>query len=131
HLLSTDLQEMGKEFAAQAAVLAGRTMLGRKAQAVPIECVVRGYLGGSGWKEYRQGGAVCGIRLPAGLREADALPQPIFTPATKEESGHDINIPWERMVEITGRDVAQTLRQKSLDIYHRAADFARSKGIVI
>jgi phosphoribosylaminoimidazole-succinocarboxamide synthase len=106
-------------------------MLVRKAQVVPIECVVRGYLAGSGWKEYRQSGTVCGVKLPAGLQEAQELDEPIFTPATKEESGHDINISFERMVEITGRPVAEILRQRSLDIYRRARHYARGRGILI
>ena len=131
HLLSMELTDMGAAFAAQRDVLAGRSMLVRKTQVVPVECVVRGYLAGSGWKEYRQQGTVCGLRLPSGLRESQELPEPIFTPATKEETGHDINISFERMVEITGRDTADELRRKSLDIYLRARDYARSMGIPI
>ena len=99
HLLSTDLNAMGPEFAARADELEGRTMLVRKARVVPIECVVRGYLAGSGWKEYRAGGTVCGIALPPGLRQSEQLPEPIFTPATKEEVGHDENISFERMAD--------------------------------
>src|SRR5207237_7939986 len=99
--------------------LEGRSMLVRKAEVVPMECVVRGYLAGSGWKEYRQSGKVCGITLPAGLRESEQLPEPIFTPATKEESGHDINISWEQMIEITGAAVAEELSRRSVHIYRR------------
>jgi phosphoribosylaminoimidazole-succinocarboxamide synthase len=106
-------------------------MLVRKTSVVPIECVVRGYLSGSGWKEYRQQGTVCGIRLPAGLRESQQLEEPIFTPATKEETGHDINISFERMVEIVGADVAEELRRRSLDVYRRGAEHARQRGIII
>jgi phosphoribosylaminoimidazole-succinocarboxamide synthase len=131
HLISMDLRKMGDAFAVQDCVLAGRTMLVRKTNVVPVECVVRGYLSGSGWKEYRQGQAVCGIPLPPDLKESQHLPEPIFTPATKEENGHDINISFEQMIEITGRDGADTLRQKSLDVYHRAAEFARRRGIII
>src|SRR5262249_9783022 len=131
HLLGTDLAQMGPAFAQQADVLSGRTMLVRKADVVPIECVVRGYLAGSGWKEYRQSQAVCGIKLPAGLQEAQELPDPIYTPATKEESGHDINISFDKMVQIAGKQVADVLRQRSLDIYRRARDFAKKKGILI
>ncbi|MBY0526410.1 MAG: phosphoribosylaminoimidazolesuccinocarboxamide synthase [Gemmataceae bacterium] len=131
HLLETDPYRMGDAFAAHADVLAGRTMLVRKTDVVPIECVVRGYLAGSGWKEYRKGQAVCGVPLPPGLQESEKLPEPIFTPATKEESGHDINIPFERMVQIAGMVTAETLRQRSQDIYARAADYARSRGILI
>jgi phosphoribosylaminoimidazole-succinocarboxamide synthase len=131
HLLSTNVATMGSAFAAQADVLSGRTMLVRKTEVVPIECVVRGYLAGSGWKEYRQSQSVCGVPLPPGLQESQQLPEPIFTPATKEESGHDINISFERMVEITGLDVARTLQQRSLGIYKGAAEFARNRGILI
>jgi phosphoribosylaminoimidazole-succinocarboxamide synthase len=106
-------------------------MLVRKTEVVPIECVVRGYLVGSGWKEYRQGGAVCGIPLPVGLREAEQLPEPIFTPATKEESGHDINISFERMAELVGLETAEVLRRDSIAVYRQAADYARQRGILI
>ncbi len=131
HLLSMDLQQMGPAFAAQSAELAGRSMLVRKTEVVPIECVVRGYLVGSGWKEYKQSKSVCGIPLPTGLTEAQQLPEPIFTPATKEESGHDINISFDRMASITGKELAETLRQRSIDIYRRAAEYARGRGIII
>jgi phosphoribosylaminoimidazole-succinocarboxamide synthase len=131
HLLSADVRQMPASFAAHAPMLDGRSMLVRKALVVPIECVVRGYLAGSGWKEYRQSGKVCGIPLPARLRESEPLAEPIFTPATKEESGHDINISWEQMVKITGTTVADQLRRRSLDLYRRAADYARGRGILI
>ena len=131
HFLSTDLAAMGPAFAARAGDLAGRTMLVRKADVVPIECVVRGYLAGSGWKEYRAGGTVCGLPLPAGLKESQQLPEPIFTPATKEESGHDQNISFEEMARITGRELADDLRRRSLDVYGRAADYARGQGLII
>jgi phosphoribosylaminoimidazole-succinocarboxamide synthase len=131
HLLSMDVREMPEVFEQHADVLAGRTMLVKKAEVVPIECVVRGYLAGSGWKEYRRDRTVCGIPLPAGLQESQQLPEPIFTPATKEESGHDINIAFERMAEITGRPTAETLRRRSIDAYRRAADHARGRGIII
>jgi len=131
HLLSMELADMGPAFVQQAETLAGRCMLVRKTEVVPIECVVRGYLVGSGWKEYRKGQTVCGLQLPAGLREADQLPEPIFTPATKAESGHDINISFERMSELVGRDLAETLRQRSLEVYRRGAAFAHGRGIII
>src|SRR5262249_12289491 len=131
HLLSVDVAVMGPAFAAQADVLQGRSMLVRKTRVVPIECVVRGYLAGSGWKEYRKEGTVCGIPLPPGLRESQQLPDPIFTPATKEQTGHDINISFEGMVEITGQPVAKELRERSVDIYRRAAEYARGRGIII
>jgi phosphoribosylaminoimidazole-succinocarboxamide synthase len=131
HLLSMNLPDIGPAFAERAGELQGRTMLVRKTLVTPIECVVRGYLVGSGWKEYRQTRSVCGIPLPEGLREADALPEPIFTPATKEESGHDINISFLKMVEIVGRELSDTLRQRSLEVYRRGADYARGRGIII
>ncbi len=98
---------------------------------VKIECVVRGYLAGSGWKEYQHNQSVCGISLPAGLQESDPLPEPIFTPATKEDEGHDENITFDRMVEIVGAEVAEELRRRSISIYQRGAEYARSRGIII
>jgi len=130
HLLTTDLKEMGPEFARRAEVLDGRTMLVKKAEVVPIECVARGYLAGSGWKEYRKDQKVCGIPLPAGLQESQQLPEPIFTPATKEESGHDINISFEEMARRVGRELAETLRDRTLQLYRKAAEHARGKGII-
>jgi phosphoribosylaminoimidazole-succinocarboxamide synthase len=131
HFLSTDLKAMGPAFASQAEVLAGRTMLVRKTEVVLVECVVRGYLAGSGWKEYQAGGTVCGIPLPPGLKQSQQLATPIFTPATKEESGHDLNISQEQMANITGSAIADELRQRSIDIYRRAAEYARARGIII
>ncbi|MFI4873818.1 MAG: phosphoribosylaminoimidazolesuccinocarboxamide synthase [Blastopirellula sp. JB062] len=131
HMISTDVAEAGLPAGADLAELDGRSMLVRKTEVVPIECVVRGYLAGSGWKEYGKSGTVCGIPLPAGLEQSAQLETPIFTPATKEESGHDINISYERMCEIIGEELASTLREKSLDIYSRGAKFAREKGIII
>jgi phosphoribosylaminoimidazole-succinocarboxamide synthase len=130
HLISTYLDLMGQQFAG-AEALRGRTMLVRKAAVVPIECVVRGYLAGSGWKEYRQHGAVCGIRLPEGLRECEELPEPIFTPATKAESGHDENVSFDAMVQQVGADLANELRRRSIDIYRRAGAYARERGIIL
>ncbi len=130
HFLSTDLKEMGPAFADQHEQLAGRTMLVRKTQVVPIECVVRGYLAGSGWKEYRQSGTVCRQKLPARLREGERLPEPIFTPATKAESGHDENIPFEQMAAEVG-DLAHELKRRSIDIYVRAAEYAGGRGILL
>src|SRR5262249_45074628 len=131
HMLSVDVGDFGLPAGIDPEPFRGRSMLAHKAQVVPIECVVRGYLSGSGWKEYRQSGSVCGIKLPAGLRESDQLPEPIFTPATKEESGHDINISFEKMVDIVGSDLAEELRTRSLRIYKRGADYARQRGIII
>ncbi|HEV3238753.1 MAG TPA: phosphoribosylaminoimidazolesuccinocarboxamide synthase, partial [Gemmataceae bacterium] len=131
HLLTTDLQTMGPAFQARADVLEGRTMLVRKAEVVPIECVVRGYLAGSGWKEYQESGAICGIQLPAGLQKSQQLPEPIFTPATKAESGHDENISFERMAEVTGLETARKLKLRSLDVYRRANDLAKTRGLIL
>jgi phosphoribosylaminoimidazole-succinocarboxamide synthase len=131
HLITADAAQFGLPASVDPEPLAGRSMLVRKTEVVPIECVVRGYLSGSGWKEYRQTGEVCGVRLPAGLVESDRLPEPIFTPATKEESGHDINISFARMKESVGDDVADELRRRSLAIYDRGAELARSRGIII
>src|SRR5439155_8114764 len=131
HLLSTDVKEMGEPFAANAEVLAGRTMLVRKTKVVPFECVVRGYLAGSGWKDYRKTGAVCGVWLPAGLREAERLPEPIFTPATKAEAGHDENVSFDAMASAVGGELAAALRQKSLAIYGLASAHAAARGIIL
>jgi phosphoribosylaminoimidazole-succinocarboxamide synthase len=131
HLLTLDLGEVVLPDEAARPSLVGRSMIVRKCQVVPIECVVRGYLDGSGWKEYQQNGQVCGIPLPAGLKQCSQLDRPIFTPATKEETGHDINISFERMVEIVGVELAEELRRRSIDIYQRGAEYARSKGILI
>ena len=131
HLLSMNVDELPLPEGVDRSALAGRSMVVRKTDVVPIECVARGYLSGSGWKEYRESGSVCGIRLPEGLKESDRLPEPIFTPATKAESGHDINISIEEMGRLVGRDLAEQLRELTLDIYSRAADFARGKGIII
>jgi phosphoribosylaminoimidazole-succinocarboxamide synthase len=131
HFLSLDLADMGPAFAERSDELAGRSMLVRKTQVVPIECVVRGYLAGSGWKEYRKSRTVCGLSLPDGLQESQQLPEAIFTPATKEETGHDENISFERMVTIAGREVAEELRRRSVDVYRRAADYARGRGLII
>jgi phosphoribosylaminoimidazole-succinocarboxamide synthase len=131
HLITTDVACMDLPPGVDRGPLAGRTSLVRKTRVVPIECVVRGYLAGSGWKEYRASGTVCGIKLPAGLKESDRLPEPIFTPATKEESGHDENISFERMVELVGLPVADELRRRSLAIFSRGSDYARQRGIII
>jgi phosphoribosylaminoimidazole-succinocarboxamide synthase len=111
--------------------LARRTMIVKKAKPLAIECVVRGYLAGSGWKEYRERQTVCGIKLPPGLKESSELPEPIFTPATKAESGHDENIPFEEAARITGADIAEQVRKASLRIYNFARDYARRRGIII
>jgi phosphoribosylaminoimidazole-succinocarboxamide synthase len=131
HMLTTDLAEVDLPADTDLGMLEGRSMLVRKANVVPIECVVRGYLDGSGWREYQQTGEVCGIQLPTGLQQGAQLEQPIFTPATKEETGHDINISFERMVEIVGKETSEELRQRSLDLYASGSQYAREKGIII
>jgi phosphoribosylaminoimidazole-succinocarboxamide synthase len=124
HLLSADVSALPAAFQ-------GRSMWVRRAEMFPVECVARGYLAGSGWKEYRQTGAICGIPLPKGLRESDALREPIFTPATKAQSGHDENIPFERAAEMLGAETAARLRDLTLKIYRAAEEYAFSKGIII
>ena len=131
HLLSTDVQSLDLPAAVDRAALEGRSMIVRKTSVVPIECVVRGYLAGSGWKEYRQNGTVCGIRLPSGLGESSRLPEPIFSPATMAESGHDEIISFERMVVLVGRETSEELRRRSLDVYARGSEHAASKGIIV
>ena len=131
HLLDTNVGTLPEPFAQQADVLDGRTMVVRKAEVVPIECVVRGYLAGSGWKEYRARGTVCGLPIKTGLVECQELPEPIFTPATKAESGHDENISFADMVKVTGPELAEDLRRRSIDVYQRAAEYARARGIIL
>ena len=130
HLISADLTAMPPAFASRPE-LTGRSCLVKKADVVPIECVVRGYLAGSGWKEYRQSRAVCGVALPEGLRQAEQLPEPIFTPATKEETGHDVNVSFATMADLVGKATADELRERSLDAYTRACAHAATCGILL
>jgi phosphoribosylaminoimidazole-succinocarboxamide synthase len=131
HLITADIERFPAELQKYADQLSGRSMIVQRAQMFPVECVVRGYISGSAWKEYKASGQVCGIELPAGLRESEALPEPIFTPATKEASGHDENIPFSRMCEILGMETASHLRDLTLRIYKKAAAYARQRGIII
>ena len=131
HLISTDVQAFPEPARRHAEQLRGRTMLVRKTDPVPIECVARGYLSGSGWKEYQQTGRVCEIELPSGLRESDRLPEPIFTPATKAESGHDVNISEAEAGRLVGADLISRLKKLTLEIYSRGVAHAESKGIII
>ena len=132
HLITADVSQMGRGLEKHRAILSGRSMLVKKAKVFPVECVVRGYLMGSGWKEYLEKGSVCGITLPRGLKNGSRLEQPIFTPATKAEIGqHDQNISFEQACEIIGADNAAQLRDCSIGIYKRASEHALSKGIVI
>jgi len=129
HLIAT--RNFTGELAPYAAALEGRAMLCRRTEPVPIECVVRGYISGSGWKDYQKSGAICGISLPQGLRESDKLPEPIFTPSTKAVTGHDENISFEQTVEVVGQPLAEKLRDTSLAIYKQARDYAAERGIII
>jgi phosphoribosylaminoimidazole-succinocarboxamide synthase len=131
HMIDTDLARMPAEVQKHRERLAGRTMLVHKAEPFPVECVVRGYLLGSGWKDYQATGAVCGNRLPAGMRLAEKLPEAIFTPATKEKSGHDVNIGFDEAAALVGRDIASKLRDTSLKIYRKAHDYAAARGIIL
>ncbi|MFZ2491002.1 MAG: phosphoribosylaminoimidazolesuccinocarboxamide synthase [Thermoanaerobaculia bacterium] len=130
HLLETDFERFPAEVRSHPE-LRGRSVIVKKCEVVPVECVARGYLVGSGLKEYRETGEVCGIRLPAGLTTASRLPEPIFTPATKEDTGHDINISFERMAELVGSELAAKLRDLTLAIYGEAAGYALTRGIII
>jgi len=132
HLISTDIKDFPAECVKYASILEGRSMLVKKARPLPAECIVRGYLAGSGWKEYRETGAVCGISLPVGLVESSRLDDPIFTPSTKAELGdHDENITFERMVELCGAAVAEKARRATLEIYGKAREIAAARGIII
>lgn len=132
HLITANVDEFPEPLPRYRDQLARRSMLVRKARMVEVECVARGYISGSGWKDYLRTSEICGIPLPAGLRESDPLPNPIFTPATKEIVGkHDENVDFKRVVNLVGPSLAETLRSKTLEIYSRAADFARSKGLIL
>jgi phosphoribosylaminoimidazole-succinocarboxamide synthase len=131
HLVTAEVSRYPARLHKYADQLEGRSMLVRKAERVDIECVVRGYLAGSGWRDYRKTGAVCGHELPDGLRESDRLPEPIFTPATKAETGHDINITREQTAEIVGKDVTDELERLSIAVYNRGRAYAESRGIIV
>lgn len=131
HLIATDTALFPEQLQKYASILKGRSMLVRRVETVPVECVVRGYLAGSGWKEYQEKGSICGIKLPSGIKEAERLPRPIFTPASKAISGHDVNISEEEVVELVGPGVAREVKKKSLEIYKAANEYAESRGLVI
>lgn len=131
HLITTSIDEIDKIIKEDRKLLRGRSMLVKKVDVVPVECIVRGYLAGSGWKEYKEQGTICKIKLPDNLKESDKLPEPIFTPSTKATSGHDKNISFEEAVKITGRKLAEEIRQKSIAIYKKASEYALTKGIII
>ena len=131
HLIASKINDFPEHIKQYRSVIEGRSMLVKKAKPLPVECIVRGYLSGSGWKEYREKGSVCGISLPQGLLEGSELPEPIFTPSTKAETGHDENITFEEMKKIIGAQLAEEVRIKSISIYKKANDLARKKGIII
>jgi phosphoribosylaminoimidazole-succinocarboxamide synthase len=131
HLLTADVEKYPQDLSRFRELLEGRSMLVKKARMIPVECVARGYLAGSGWKEYQAEGTVCGIRLPAGLRDGDRLPEPIFTPASKAQSGHDENVSFDFVAGQVGLDLANRLRDLTLAIYSKAAAYARERGIIL
>jgi len=131
HVVATEVRNFPEELHKYADVLEGRSMLVKKAQQLPVECVVRGYLSGSGWKEYKNGMTVCGIKLPEGLIESSRLDEPIFTPSTKTAVGHDINIAFQEMIKLVGQNLAEELRDVSIRIYSKAREIAEKKGIII
>src|SRR5438552_6390472 len=131
HFVTADVEQFPNELEAFREQLVGRSMIVRKTRPLPVECVVRGYLAGSGWKEYQQSQSVCGIELPAGLKQASQLPEPIFTPATKAEEGHDENIDMKRCTQILGEELANRVKALSLEIYSRGRDHAAQRGIIV
>ncbi|TVL98720.1 MAG: phosphoribosylaminoimidazolesuccinocarboxamide synthase [Candidatus Brocadia sp. WS118] len=132
HLITTHLEDMNNPLVSQHKdILTGRSMLVKKVKVVPIECVVRGYLAGSGWKEYQKTQSICGIKLPSGLKESDKLPEPIFTPSTKATVGHDVNITFSEAIHMVGKKLAEELREKSMKVYLKACDYAIDRGIII
>jgi len=131
HVFTADIRQFPPALEAYSDILQGRSMLVKKAQMIDVECVARGYLAGSGWKEYRERGTVCGIPLPSGLRDGDRLPEPIFTPATKAKSGHDENVPFAHVANQIGGGLAARLRDLTLEIYSRASSYAAERGIIL
>ncbi|HHT9129991.1 MAG TPA: phosphoribosylaminoimidazolesuccinocarboxamide synthase [Candidatus Brocadiaceae bacterium] len=132
HLITTQIEKMGNAVIAQHKdILQGRSMLVKKVEVIPVECVIRGYLAGSGWKEYQKTQSICGIKLPAGLKESEKLPEPIFTPSTKATTGHDENISFSKVVDLVGKKLADELKEKSMQVYLKASNYARDSGIII
>ncbi len=131
HLVTSDVTAADGRLKEYAAILAGRSMLVKKARVLPVECIVRGYLSGSGWRSYKKTGAVCGIKLPDKLVESDKLPEPLFTPTTKAEEGHDEDISFAETVNRIGREAAETIRDRSIEVYTKASEYARTRGIII
>lgn len=131
HFVTTEIAEMSKELAPYADVLSGRSMMVRKAHPLPVECVVRGYLAGWAWKEYQATGSLLEVEVPKGLRESEKLPEPVFTPATKATSGHDLNIPLSQMTKMVGEDISKEIIEKSISLFKEASDYALKRGIII
>ena len=131
HFVTVNVEEFPEELQKYKEILRGRSMLVKKAKPYPVECVVRGYLSGSGWKEYKETQSICGVNLPKGLKESDRLPEPIFTPSTKEDAGHDINVTQEYVEKMIGKDITSKLRDISKALYGEASKYAESKGIII
>lgn len=131
HLISTEIVDFPDKLKEHGEILKSRSMLTRKAKVFPVECIVRGYISGSAWRSYQKDGTVCGIKLPKGLKESDKFDEPLFTPSTKAESGHDINISFEKMKEIIGKEDAEKIKELSLKIYNEGAKYALNKGIII
>jgi phosphoribosylaminoimidazole-succinocarboxamide synthase len=131
HLVTADVDQYPEVLISYSQTLRGRSMLVKRAEMIQVECVARGYLAGSGWKEYQAEGAVCGIPLPPGLRDGDRLPEPIFTPATKAQSGHDINVTFDHVANVVGEELAKRLRDTTLGIYNKAAKYALDRGIIL
>lgn len=131
HMITTDVTEHLEELKKYEDDLKGRSMLVKKAEVFPIECIVRGYISGSAWKSYQKDGTVCGIKLPSGMKESEKFDEPLFTPSTKAETGHDINISYDKMKELIGKKDAEKLKELSLELYNKGAEYARKKGIII
>ena len=131
HVISAEMDDFPEELQQHKEILLGRSMLVKKAKVLPVECIVRGYISGSAWKSYQKNGSVCGINLPKGLRESDKFDEPLFTPSTKAESGHDINISYKEMERLIGKKDAESIKELSLEIYNKGAKYALQKGIII
>ena len=131
HMVTASLEEFPQELQKYSSMLEGRSMIVKRAKRIDIECIVRGYISGSGWKEYQKSGTVCGIKLPENLMESDKLPEPIFTPSIKADTGHDVNITEEKAAELIGKELMEEIREKSIRIYEKASRHAESKGIII
>ena len=131
HVIESDVSKYPASLQPYKAMLDKRSIIGKKAELIPVECVVRGYLSGSGWKEYQKSQSICGIKLPAGLKESQKLPEPIFTPTTKAESGHDLNITFREVIDLVGKETAEFIRNKTIEVYQACAAYADTKGIII